>query len=70
MNGHASHHGGPVNDSDALARLCRGDRALLPRWATADYSKVVLRYSHFEHLKSTIAAARQSRQRNDRHLLQ
>ncbi len=57
MNGHASHHDGPVNDGDALARLCRGDSAFLPRWATADYNKVVLCYSHFESLKFTIAAA-------------
>src|SRR6202795_2092270 len=50
MNGHASHHDGPVNYSDALARLCGGDGALLPCWATTDYNQVVLSCSHFESL--------------------
>src|SRR5260370_771166 len=57
MNAYAAHHGGPVDHGDALARLCRGDGALLARWTTADFNKVVSGRTHFEGLKSTMPGA-------------
>src|SRR6266849_6020608 len=52
MNAHASDHDGPVDDGDALARLCRSDGALLARWATADHNKVIFGYIHLEAFDS------------------
>jgi hypothetical protein len=46
MNAHASEHAGPVNYSDAFARLCRSDGAFLAGWAIADYKKVVFGCTH------------------------
>ena len=57
MNAHAADHGGPVDHGDALARLCRGDSALLPRRATADYNKVVCGRTHFTGPNSTMPGA-------------
>jgi hypothetical protein len=50
MDRHASDHDGPVDDADALARLCRGDSTLLSCWTTADYHKVVLYFSLLRRL--------------------
>jgi len=41
MSTHASDHGGPIDDGNALAGLCRRDGALLARWASADHHKVI-----------------------------
>jgi hypothetical protein len=49
MDGRASPRGRAVNDGNALAGLCRGNSALLARWATADCHKVVLWGVHFEN---------------------
>src|ERR1700730_17311678 len=57
MNAHASDHDGPVDHSDAFARLCRSDGGLLPRWPTADYNQVIVCYLHFAELNSQLPAA-------------
>jgi hypothetical protein len=56
MNAHASEHAGPVNYGDAFASLCRSDGALLARWATTNYNKVVFGRAHFAALKSGMPA--------------
>jgi hypothetical protein len=60
VNAHASDHPDAVDYGDAFARLRRGDRTLLPGWATADYNKVVFWCVHFGHLKSGNAHRRRS----------
>jgi alpha-beta hydrolase superfamily lysophospholipase len=56
MNADAADHDGPVDHGDALARLCHSDGALLARWATADYNKVVEGRTHFDGLKLEMPA--------------
>ncbi len=46
MNAHATDHGGPVDDGNALARLRRRDGTLLARRAAADHHKVVFGCIH------------------------
>src|SRR5258707_11665855 len=59
MNAHATDHGGPVDDGNALARLRRRDGTLLARRAAADHHKVVFgcihlfRYSYRRSLLPT-----------------
>src|SRR5580698_956801 len=46
VNADAADHRGAVNDRDFLADLRRGDRALLPRRAAANYDQVKLSLTH------------------------
>src|SRR4029077_1496120 len=46
MNAHATDHGGPVCDGNALARLRRRDGTLLASGAAADHHKVVFGCIH------------------------
>src|ERR1700688_3415061 len=58
MDGYASNHVGPIDDSDALARLRSSDSALLASRTTADHNKVIFGYDHldaFDLRTSTIA---------------
>jgi hypothetical protein len=46
-SGYTTDHDYVVDQSNALARLCRGDCTLLARWATAYYDKIIIRNAHF-----------------------